>query len=361
MLHEIEGPVMREISFSQAINEALCQAMAQDRDVFLMGEGVDDPRAIFGSTKDLKERFGKDHVFDIPLAENGMTGVAIGAALAGMRPVMTHQRLDFTLYAMDQIVNHAAKRSYASGGLQSVPFTIRAIVGRGWGQGPQHSQSLQGWFSHVPGLKVVMPSTPYDSKGLLLASIWDNNPVIFIEYRRLYDEIGPVPEEPYTLPIGKGIVRCEGKDVTIVAISYMGLEAAWARQLFDRVGIEVEIIDPRTLKPLDEEMILRSVRRTGRLVIADTGWRTCGVAAELAALAAENCFEYLKAPIRRVTLPDIPTPTSRVLEEAFYPGWREIVQAVCEVMGIHSKLKHEILSSVESFKELSTKPFLGPF
>lgn len=352
---------MREISFCQAINEAQHQAMEQDERVFLMGEGVDDPRAIFGSTKGLKERFGKERVFDIPLAENGMTGVAVGAALAGMRPIMTHQRLDFTLYAMDQIVNHAAKRSYASGGLQSVPLTIRAIVGRGWGQGPQHSQSLQAWFSHVPGLKVVMPATPYDVKGLLLTSIWDNNPVIFIEYRRLYDEVGPVPEEPYNLPIGKGIVRCAGKDATIVAISYMVLEAVWARQLLDRAGIEVEIIDPRTLKPLDEEVILQSVRKTGRLVIADTGWKTCGVAAELAALAAEKCFYYLKAPVIRVTLPDVPTPTSRALEEAFYPGSREIVKAVCEVMGIDSKGTREILASAERSPDLPAKTFLGPF
>lgn len=352
---------MREISFCQAINEAQLQAMEQDRRVFLMGEGVDDPRAIFGSTKDLKGRFGQDRVIDIPLSENGMTGVAIGAALAGMRPIMTHQRVDFTLYAMDQIVNHAAKRSYASGGSQSVPLTIRAIVGRGWGQGPQHSQSLQSLFAHVPGLKVVMPSTPYDVKGLLLASIWDKNPVIFIEYRRLYDEVGPVPEEPYVLPIGEGTVRCEGKDVTVVAISYMVVEAVRAKKVLDHANIEIEIIDPRTLKPLDEEIILGSVERTGRLVIADTGWKTCGVAAEIAALAAEKCFEHLKAPIRRVTLPDIPTPTSRALEEAYYPGFKEIVTVVCDVVDVEEKFKREILASLESFKQSPEKMFLGPF
>jgi pyruvate dehydrogenase E1 component beta subunit len=206
-----------------------------------------------------------------------------------------------------------------------------------------------------------MPSTPYDAKGLLLGSIRDNNPVIFIEYRRLYDEVGPVPEEPYSLPIGKGTVRCAGKDLTLVAISYMVLEALWARQSLDRAGIEVEIIDPRTLRPLDEETILESVKKTGRLVIADTGWKSCGVAAEVAALAAEKCFHYLKSPVGRVALPDVPTPTSRALEEAFYPGSREIVQAVCDVMGVDTRIKREILASAERVQDSPPRVFLGPF
>lgn len=361
MLSDREKSVMRKITYCHAINEALEQAMEKDPRVFLMGEGVDDPRAIFGSTKGLKEKFGKDRVFDIPLAENSMTGVMIGAALAGMRPVMTHQRLDFTLYAMDQIVNHAAKRSYASGGSQCVPITIRAIVGRGWGQGPQHSQSLQALFSHVPGLKVVMPSTPYDVKGLLLAAIWDNNPVIFIEYRTLYDTVGTVPQDAYTVPIGEGVVRLSGTDVTIVAISNMVLEAVRARQLLERIGISAEVIDLRTLKPIDEAVILESVMKTGRLIVADTGWRTCGVAAEVAAIAAEKCFKYLKAPIRRVTLPDIPTPTSRALEEAYYPGFKEIAEAVCEVLDVGEKLKGEIFAASQGLKQSPEKLFLGPF
>ena len=351
--------VKREITFCQAINEALRQAMESDKTVFLMGEGVDDPRAIFGSTRGLKERFGKDRVFDLPLSENGMTGVLIGAALAGMRPVMTHQRLDFTLYAMDQLVNHAAKRCYTSGGIQSVPLTIRAVVGRGWGQGSQHSQSLQALFAHIPGLKVVMPATPYDAKGLLLASIRDNNPVIFIEYRRLYEEVGEVPEEPYTVPIGKGVVRCEGKDVTIVANSYMVLEAFRAREILKEIGIEVEIVEPRTLKPLDESVILQSVRKTGRLVVADTGWKSCGFAAEVSALVAEKEFSSLKAPIRRITLPDIPTPTSWVLEQVFYPGPREIVKAVCEVLSLKEALEGTL--SIRDVPAPSLKQFVGPF
>ena len=352
---------MREITFCQAIQEALSQAMDKDKNVFLMGEGVDDPRAIFGSTHGLKERFGKERVFDLPLSENGMTGVMIGAALAGMRPIMTHQRLDFTLYAMDQIVNHAAKRCYTSAGIQSVPLTIRTVVGRGWGQGSQHSQSLQSLFAHIPGLKVIMPTTPYDAKGLLLAAIWDNNPVIFIEYRRLYEEMGEVPEEPYTVPIGKGVLRCEGKDVTVVANSYMVLESLRARAILAKADVSVEIVEPRTLKPMDEEIIFESVRKTGRLVIADTGWKTCGMTAEISALVAEKAFHSLKAPIRRVALPDIPTPTTPVLEKAFYPCPPEIAKAVCEVLSISFEAISKEMVLHEEARPSSAKQFIGPF
>lgn len=351
---------MREITYCEAIREALQQAMEKDQDVFLMGEGVDDPRAIFGSTRGLQETFGKERVFDLPLSENGMTGVMIGAALAGMRPVMTHQRLDFALYAMDQIVNHAAKRCYASAGAQSVPITIRTIIGRGWGQGCQHSQNLQSLFAHIPGLKVVMPSTPYDVKGLLLSAIGDNNPVMFIEYRRLYDEVGEVPEAPYTVPIGKGIIRCVGKDVTLVANSYMVLESLRAKAILEKVGVAVEIVEPRTLKPMDETLILQSVQKTGRLVIADSGSRTCGVAAEIAALVAEKAFSSLKVPIRRVTLPDIPTPTSWVLEKAFYPGPQQIARAVCETMAIPEEIISKEIDLSDAHAP-SRKQFVGPF
>lgn len=333
--------------------------MEKDPNVFLLGEGVDAPRGIFGSTLGLKEAFGEKRVFDMPLSENGMTGVMIGAALAGMRPVMIHQRLDFTLYAMDQIVNHAAKRCYTSAGTQSVPLTIRAIVGRGWGQGSQHSQSLQSFFSHVPGLKVLMPATPYDMKGLLLSAIWDNNPVIVIEHRRLYDEVGEVPEEPYTIPIGKGVVHCEGIDVTLVAVSHMVLESLRAREILEEMGVSVEIVDPRSLKPLDETVILNSVRKTGRLVIADTGWKSCGISAEIAALTAEKAFSSLKAPIRRVALPEVPTPTSATLEQAFYPGSQEIVKAVCELMSISEETLSKQMDRAS--EEPTTPKFVGPF
>ena len=344
---------MREIKYFEAINEALRHAMEQDDRVFLMGLGVDDPKGIFGSTLGLWQRFGRERVFDMPIAENGMTGIAIGAALAGMRPVMSHQRMDFMLYCMDQLINHAAKWRYMSGGQLRVPLTVRAIIGRGWGQGAQHSQSLQALFAHVPGLKVVMPASPYDVKGLLLASIADDNPVIFIEHRRLYDLTGPVPEEPYTIPLGKGIIRREGKDVTVVAASYMVPEAEQAADALATEGIEVELIDPRTLKPLDEELIFNSVKKTGRLVVADNGWKTAGFGAEIVARVAYTAFEHLKAPIVRVAFPDVPTPTALTLEQAFYPGPEDIVAAVKEVLG---EAQH-----TSALTKTSEDEFIGPF
>ncbi|HEY9765762.1 MAG TPA: alpha-ketoacid dehydrogenase subunit beta, partial [Chroococcales cyanobacterium] len=215
----------RELTYSQAINEALDQALERDPSVYLIGEGVPDPKGIFGTTLGLQEKFGSARVMDMPLSENGMTGVAVGSALMGLRPVMVHQRLDFALLALDQIVNHAAKWHYMFAGQQSVPLVIRLILGRGWGQGPQHSQSLHSWFAHIPGLKVVMPTTPHDAKGLLMKSIEDDNPVIFIEHRWLHDIKGEVPTEPYGVALGSCRVAREGKDLTIVSASYMTLEA----------------------------------------------------------------------------------------------------------------------------------------
>lgn len=326
------GEGKREITYRQAIKEALTQALEADERVFIMGEGVDDPAGIFGTTLGLHNIFGKSRVFDVPLAENGITGVAVGAALAGMHPILVHARMDFLLLAMDQIVNHAAKWRYMFGGAVNVPLTIRTIIGGGWGSAAQHSQSLQAFFLHTPGLKVVMPSTPYDAKGLLTASIADGNPVIFIEHRWLYDHTGYVPEGAYTVPIGKGMVRREGKDVTVVAASYMVFEADIAADNLKKEGIDAEVIDLRSLKPLDESIIFSSIKRTGRLVIADAGWKTGGISAEIAALASEKAFSYLKAPIQRVTLPDTPTPASSALEKLFYPRAPEIVSAVKEVV-----------------------------
>jgi pyruvate dehydrogenase E1 component beta subunit len=316
----------RELTFREAISEAFLQAM-QKEEVFIMGAGVDDPKGIFGTTLQARKRFGK-RVFDVPLAENSITGIAIGAALAGMRPVVVHARNDFALLTMDQIVNHAAKWKYMSGGVLDVPITIRCIVGRGWGQAAQHSQSLQALFAHVPGLQVLMPATPQDAKGLLLAGIQSNSPTIYIEHRWLYDQKGPVPEEPFTVPIGKGMIRRSGEDVTIVAISYMLVESLRAAEVLQGEGINPEVIDLRSVKPWDKEMVFGSVRKTGRLVIADTGWRSFGVASEIACEVGENLFGALKSPIKRITLPDAPTPASPHLERAYYPGAQEIVMAV---------------------------------
>ena len=319
---------MRKIKYAQAINEAFVQMMGNYDDVFVIGQGLDSPWSVGSTMVGLIEKFGSNRVIDTPIAENAITGIAVGSALSGMRPVLIHPRMDFMYLAMDQIINSAAKWYYMFGGKISVPITIRAIVNRGAGQGAQHSQTNQAMFMHVPGLKIVMPATGYDAKGLLVASILDDNPVIYIDDRWLYDIEDNVPEDAYMVPIGKGAIRKEGKDVTLVATSYMVLESVKAIEILDNEGIDVELIDLRSLKPLDEDLLFESVKKTGRLVIADGTWKTCGVAAEISALVVENIFEYIKAPIMRVTLPDTPAPASYVLEKVYYPDTHNIIMAV---------------------------------
>jgi pyruvate dehydrogenase E1 component beta subunit len=322
----------RTLTYAESVREAFDQALAQDERVFIMGQGVDDSGGMFGATLNLHQKYGHKRVFDTPLSENALMGVAIGAALTGMRPVYCHNRPDFLPMAMDQIVNHAAKWSYMFGGNSSVPLVIWSVIGRGWGSGAQHSQALHGLFMHVPGLKLVMPSTPFDTKGLLLSSIADNNPVMVMEHRWLFKQSGNVPETPYAIPLGEGIVRRAGQDVTIVAISYMVIEALKAAATLQSEGIEAEVIDLRTLKPLDSEIILKSVSKTGRLIIADVGWKTGGVSAEIAATIADSGFGYLRAPIKRVASPDVPTPAGYTLEEAFYKNAADIVECVKDVL-----------------------------
>ncbi len=324
----------RNLKFVQAINEAIDLCMAKDSSVYTMGLGVPDPKGIFGSTLGLQEKYGDRRVMDMPASENGMTGIAIGSALAGMRPILTHQRVDFALLAVEQIVNQAAKWHYMFGGKMCLPLVIRMIIGRGWGQGPQHSQSLQAWFAHIPGLKVVMPTTPYDAKGLLISSVEDDNPVIFIEHRWLYDITGHVPEGVYRVPIGQAHVVREGHDLTIAAVSYMTIEALRAAEILLKDGIRAEVIDIRTIRPLDDTSILNSVRKTGRLMMVDTGWKTFGISAEIVARIAEEAMGVLKCPPRRVALPDCPTPTSPALAKHYYPRARDIVRGVRQMMGI---------------------------
>jgi pyruvate dehydrogenase E1 component beta subunit len=323
---------LRGITYGKAIREAQEQSLRADERVFVMGEGVDDPGGIFGSTLGLAEEFGKERVMDLAIAENGMTGVAIGAAIAGMKPIFVHMRMDFLPMCMDQIVNHAAKWYYMTGGRVNVSLVIRSIIGRGWGSAAQHSQALHSLFLHIPGLKVVMPTTPYDAKGLLIASIQDGNPVMFIEHRWIYDYVGYVPEENYTVPIGKGIVRRTGNDVTVVALSQMVYESMRAAKELEADGIDIEVVDPRTIKPLDEELIFDSVKKTGRLVIADVACKTGGVGAEIACRVSESMLKYLKAPVRRVNFPDVPTPCSPVLEESYYPNSKSIAKLVRELL-----------------------------
>jgi pyruvate dehydrogenase E1 component beta subunit len=323
---------MRKISYAEAINEALHQMMERDSRVFLIGQGVTSPWYVGTTTVGLIDRFGSERIIDTPVSENGVTGAAVGSALAGMRPILVHPRMDFMYYAMDQIANHAANWYYMFGGQLSVPMTMWGIINRGGEQAAQHSQALQSMFTHIPGLKVVMPSTPYDAKGLLIASIEDGNPVLYIDDRWLYKFEGEVPEEIYSVPVGKGIVRMKGKDVTIVATSYMVHETMKAAESLNKDGIGVEVVDLLSLKPLDKNLLFDSVKKTGRLVIADGGWKTCGIAAEISALVAENIFGHLEAPILRVSLPDTPAPASSALERVYYPTAEKIILAVREIL-----------------------------
>ena len=319
---------MRKLTYAQALNETLRQLLREDERVFLIGQGVISPWYVGTTTVGLLDEFGPDRVIDTPVSENSITGTAVGAALAGMRPIVMHPRMDFMYYAMDQIANHAANYCYMFGGQTKVPLTIWGIVNRGGEQAAQHSQAIHAMFAHIPGLKVVLPSTAYDVKGLLRASIEDENPVLLVDERWLYELEDEVPEEPYNLPIGRGLIRREGKDVTVVATSFMVHEALRAADELSNRSIEIEVIDLLSIKPIDEELIFNSVQKTGRLVVADGGWKSFGAAAEIVALVVENAFSALKAPVKRVTLPDAPAPASLALEKAYYPKSDNIVNAV---------------------------------
>jgi pyruvate/2-oxoglutarate/acetoin dehydrogenase E1 component len=323
---------MRRISYAEAINEAFHQVMQHDERVFVLGQGVNNPWYVGTTANGLYARFGKDRVIDPPISENGLNGVVIGAALTGMRPIVLHPRLDFLLTGLEQLVNQAANWSYVFAGQVPCPLVVRGIINRGGEQGAQHSQALQALFMHVPGLKVVMPATPYDAKGLLIAAVEDENPVVYIDDRWLYGQVGEVPEHRYRVPIGKAALLLQGCDVTIVAVSYMVKLALEAAQLLAEQGIQAEVIDVRSLKPLDDDLICTSVHKTGRLVVAEAAWRTGGAAAEIAARVVELAFDSLKAPVQRVTLPDAPAPCSRSLEEAYYPTSGDIVAAVRRTM-----------------------------
>ena len=340
------------INYGQALQNALDQAMEQDPRVIVMGIGVDDHMAIFGSTKGLVQKYGPHRVFDTPLSEAAITGVAIGASLGGLKPVHIHIRVDFLYLALDQLLNLAAKWHYMFGEQGHLPFVVRAVIGRSWGQGAQHSQSLQSFFMHVPSIKLVMPTTPYDAKGLLLAAIADPNPVLMIEHRLLYYIEDEVPDEPFEMELGPAIIRQPGKDVTIVANSYMVVEALKAAEFLEEQGIDVEIVDPVCLAPLDSETILESVRKTGRLLVLDTSWVCCGASSEIAALVGENAHDALQAPIRRLGNQPVPCPVSKPLEDEFYPDARKIVKTIYELL---EKEWHD-----PEIPSLST-PFKGPF
>ena len=322
----------RQLQYREALNEALHEEMERDPSVCVMGEDVGSYGSPFQITRGLYDRFGEKRVRDTPISEAGFTGIAVGAAMTGLRPMVEILYIDFCTLAMDQIVNQAAKARYMFGGKACVPLVIRTQGGGGRGNAAQHSQSLEMWFVHVPGLIVIQPSTPHDAKGLLKSAIRDDNPVVFIEHKLLYNTTGPVPEEEYLIPIGVADVKREGDDVTIVATSRMVLFALNAAEDLAQQGIEAEVIDPRTLKPLDIGAIVRSVEKTGRLVVVNEGHLTGGFTAEVAAQVQREAFGWLDAPIVQVATEDVPLPYSGPLELEAIPNERDIVNAVRSVV-----------------------------
>jgi len=345
----------RKITYCQALNEAMIQEMERDANVFVYGIGVPDHKRVFGSTAGLVEKFGKERCFDTPLCEDSMVGFGLGAALNGMKPINIHIRVDFLLLAMNQLANMVSSYTYTTGGKIKVPLVIRAIVGRGWGQGYQHAKSMYSLFAHIPGLKVVLPTTPKDAKGLLISAIRDDNPVIFIEHRWLYWQEGDVPKERFTIPMGEANVLREGKDITVVATSWMNVEALKAAEILGRNGISIEIVDPRTIAPFNDEPIIKSVEKTGRCIVADNDWLHCGFSAELATRVSEKCFGKLKSPVQRIGFAPTPCPTTRHLENEFYCNAIKIIITVEKML----KLSPIDLSK-ESFYSYENK-FKGPF
>jgi pyruvate dehydrogenase E1 component beta subunit len=321
---------MKETRYIRAITEALNEEMARDENVFIIGEDVGGPGGAFSATKDLLEKFGEKRVKDTPISESAIVGLAIGAAAQGLRPVAEIMFMDFLTVCMDQIVNQMAKMRYMFGGVYKLPVVIRAPCGGGLNAGPQHSQCLESWFAHVPGLKVVMPATPYDVKGLLKTSIRDDNPVLFIENKALYAMKGEIPEEEYLIPIGKADVKREGKDATVVATSRMVHQALEAAKTLSKEEIEVEVIDLRTISPLDKETIFKSVEKTSKLVVAHEAVKTFGIGAEITAMVCEEMIDCLDAPVLRVGAPFVPVPFN--LESFYLPNSGDVVKAVKKVM-----------------------------
>jgi len=315
----------------EAINEALREEMGRDERVFIMGEDIGVAGGVFKVTAGLLDTFGPERVRDTPIAEAGIVGLAVGAAMTGMRPVVEIMFSDFTTLASDQIVNQAAKLRYMTAGQTKIPLVVRTAMGAGRRAAAQHSQSLQAWYCHIPGLKVVMPSTPADAKGLLKSAIRDDNPVIFMEDKMMYNEKGPLPDGDYTVPLGEARVHREGTAATIICTSSMLYPALEAADLLAEEGIDVEVIDPRTLSPLDDETLIQSAIKTGHVLIVDEGYQSFGVTAEIAARVQQGAFDYLDAPVRRLGAADVPVPFAPSLEDLTIPNAERIVEIVKEM------------------------------
>lgn len=351
-------PETRSLRYVDALSEAVAQEMAADPSVFVYGLDVDDHKAIQGSTKGLLEKFGPGRVFTTPLSEDAMTGFGIGAAMAGMRPIHVHIRMDFLMLCMNQLVNMASKAHYMYGGTVKVPMVVRSIIGKSWGQGAQHSQGLYSMFMNVPGLKVVAPSNAYDAKGCMIAAIRDNNPVIFVEHRLLYYSDAPVPPEPYTVEFGKARVMTQGEDITIVGVSNMALECLRAAEILKGIGISAEVIDPISLAPLDANTITRSAEQTGRLLVVDNGWVTAGASAEIAARVAERETPLREIRMKRMGFAPTTCPTSPELEKHFYPNPATIAMAAYKMVRPGGK---PWAPDAESEKLAYQQQFRGPF
>ena len=346
----------RKLSYIEAIREATDQEMARDESVIVFGLDVDDPKAILGTTRGLVEKYGPERVFGTPLSEDGMTGVAIGASLAGLRPIHVHIRMDFLMLAMNQLVNIAAKSHYMYGGQVHVPIVVRSIIGRSWGQGAQHSQALYSFFMHLPGLKVVAPTTPYDAKGCLTHAIRDDNPVMYVEQRILHSQKGHVPEQSYTVPPGKARVTVEGDEVTLVGISHMQLECLGAQRYLEAARVSAEVIDPIWLSPLDIDTITESVRKTGRLCVVDNAWLTCGASAEIVAQVIERLQGTREVRVHRMGFAPVACPPAPTLEELYYPNARTIASAAFAM--VHGSQQGWIPDERADLKPVE---FRGPF
>jgi pyruvate/2-oxoglutarate/acetoin dehydrogenase E1 component len=345
----------RKLSYLDAIREATDLELERDSSVVLFGLDVDDPKAIQGTTRGLAEKYGPERVFGTPLSEDAMTGAALGMALAGLRPIHVHIRMDFLMLAMNQLVNVAAKSSYMFGGQVKMPLVVRSMIGKSWGQGAQHSQGLYSFFMHVPGLKVVAPTTPYDAKGCLIQAVRDDNPVLFVEHRILYYQKGAVPKGDYTVAPGKARVTATGEDVTLVGISLMQLECLRAQRYLEEIGVRAEVIDPIWLSPLDTGTIVESVRKTGRLLVVDNGWLTCGAGAEIIAQVMEQ-VPGCDVRVRRLGFANSPCPTSPPLEDRFYPNARTIAAAAYDLV---AGRKNDWLPAERA--DLKDMEFKGPF
>ncbi len=346
----------RTLSYVDAVREATDLEMERDPSVLVFGLDVDDHKAIQGTTRGLLAKYGAERVFGTPLSEDAMTGVAIGMSLAGMRPIHVHIRMDFMMLAMNQLVNVAAKSRYMYGGSVGVPLVVRAMIGKSWGQGAQHSQGLYSFFMHVPGLKVVAPTTPFDAKGCLIQAIRDDDPVIFIEQRHLHFQKGPVPEGSYTVAPGKARVAVEGDDVTIVGVSFMQVECLRAERYLHDAGVKAEVIDPIWLAPLDVETIAESVRKTGRLLVVDNDWTSCGASAEIVTRVIERLQGEREIRVQRMGFAPTSCPPSPGLEALFYPDGRTIAAAAYAM--VHGAKKGWM---PEERADLRAIEFKGPF